>query len=88
MIDSLFTSKVKSVVRNIPSGSTMSYSAVARAAGYPRAHRAVAGVMSKNFEADIPCHRVIKSNGTLGGYNRGGTNQKRSLLLNEGAIIS
>jgi len=66
-----FEQKVKSVVRKIPKGSALTYKEVAIAAGRPDAYRAVASVMSKNYDEDIPCHRVIKSDGTTGEYNRG-----------------
>jgi O-6-methylguanine DNA methyltransferase len=87
MNESHFVLKVTSVVKQIPRGSTLSYKAVASAAGYPGAHRAVARVMAQNYDKTIPCHRVIRNDGTVGGYNRGGTSQKRSLLIKEGAII-
>ncbi len=79
-----FSDKVKSIVKNIPTGSVMTYQEVANAAGKPKAYRAVANTMAKNFDPDIPCHRVIRSDGGLGGYNRGGVEVKRALLLNEG----
>lgn len=65
----------------------MSYSEVANAAGRPKAARAVANIMAKNFDPDIPCHRVIRSDGRLGGYNRGGEAAKRALLESEGVIL-
>ena len=78
-----FTEKVKNVVRVIPSGCTLSYTEVAIQAGNPRASRAVARIMSANYDPDIPCHRVICANGALGGYNRGGTEEKKKLLQKE-----
>ena len=83
----LFQDKVRSVVRSIPKGKTLSYADVATAAGNPKAARAVANIMANNFLPDVPCHRVIKSDGTLGGYNRGGSSVKRDILLKEGAIL-
>ena len=65
----------------------MSYQAVATAAGNPRAARAVAMVMATNYDPEIPCHRVIRSDGALGGYNRGGTDKKRAILRAEGIDI-
>ena len=82
-----FTEKVIDIVTNIPKGKTMSYSEVANAAGRPKAARAVANIMAKNFDPDIPCHRVIRSDGRLGGYNRGGEAAKRALLESEGVIL-
>ena len=80
-----FSEKVQDVVRKIPKGKTMSYIEVAKKAGSPKAYRAVASVMSKNYDKDIPCHRVIKSDGTPGRYNRGDAN-KIKLLRKEGAL--
>ena len=82
-----FSDKVKVVVKKIPVGKTMSYCAVAAAAGNPKAGRAVANVMAKNYAADIPCHRVICYNGSVGGYNRGGEQVKRDLLKSEGVVL-
>lgn len=79
-----FQDAIREVVRNIPKGSVMTYQEVATAAGKPRAARAVARTMATNYDPDVPCHRVIRSDGTLGGYNRGGLAQKRSILKSEG----
>lgn len=82
-----FADQVKAVVRTIPKGSVMTYKEVAVAAGNPLAARAVANTMAKNFDMDIPCHRVIRSDGSLGGYNRGGVTVKKQLLIAEGAVL-
>lgn len=81
-----FGDKVREVVRQIPRGKTMSYKEVAYAVGKPLASRAVANVMANNYDPTVPCHRVIRSDGKLGGYNRGGIIKKRELLLAEGAL--
>lgn len=81
-----FSEKVKKIVSRIPKGETMTYKEVARRAGNPRASRAVGAVMRANYDSRIPCHRVVKSDGKIGNYNRGGTAQKRKLLLSEKAI--
>ncbi len=81
-----FSDAVRRVVARIPKGKTMTYKAVARAAGSPDAARAVGSLMAKNFDPKIPCHRVIRSDGRIGNYNRGGEATKRSLLRAEGAI--
>ena len=81
-----FSEKVKSVVRRIPRGKTLTYAEVARRAGNPRAYRAVGNILNKNHDPKTPCHRVIRSDGTTGGYNRG-RKKKRELLLQEKAII-
>ncbi|MBI4086668.1 MGMT family protein [Candidatus Kaiserbacteria bacterium] len=78
-----FREKVRDVVRKIPKGKTMTYKEVAQKAGSPRAARAVARVMAANFDPDIPCHRVIRTDGKLGGYNRGGEPRKRAILRSE-----
>lgn len=78
-----FIERVLEVVKNIPSGETRSYAEVAKLAGSSGAARAVGTIMSKNYREDIPCHRVIKSDGTPGAYNRGGESLKRAILANE-----
>jgi O-6-methylguanine DNA methyltransferase len=83
-----FSNRVCAVVKRIPPGHTLSYREVAQRAGNRTAARAVARIMAANFDPAIPCHRVIRSDGSLGGYNRGGTKMKRVLLSNEGALIN
>jgi methylated-DNA-[protein]-cysteine S-methyltransferase len=79
-----FTEKVKNIVRKIPKGSMMTYKEVAVLAGNPRASRAVANIMAANYDLTVPCHRVIRTDGKLGGYNRGGFAKKEEILKNEG----
>ncbi|PIR01609.1 MAG: cysteine methyltransferase [Candidatus Nealsonbacteria bacterium CG_4_9_14_0_2_um_filter_37_38] len=74
----LFREKVYEVVRKIPKGKFLTYKNVAELAGYPRTWRAVGNVLNKNRDPKIPCHRVIKSNGRVGGYKDG---QKRKIEL-------
>lgn len=81
-----FANRVRAVVARIPKGSTMSYGQVAAAAGSPGAARAAGTVMAGNADPKIPCHRVIRADGTPGGYNRGGSAEKRRRLRAEGAI--
>lgn len=78
-----FTQRVLQVVSSIPRGEVLTYQEVARLAGSPRAARAVGSIMKRNFDPAIPCHRVIKSNGEIGQYNRG-EETKRKRLLTEG----
>ncbi len=78
-----FTLRVKEITKRIPAGSTMTYKEVADLAGNSKASRAVASILSRNYDSEIPCHRVIRSDGSLGGYNRGGEIQKRVLLDSE-----
>ncbi|MEX0918918.1 MAG: MGMT family protein [Candidatus Paceibacterota bacterium] len=78
-----FTQKVKKIVSQIPAGSTLTYKQVAVKAGYPRAYRAVGSILRRNTDyRTIPCHRVIKSDGRPGGYNRGSA-LKINLLAKE-----
>ena len=81
-----FKDKVLERVANIPKGSTMTYKEVAIAAKSPRAFRAVGTIMAHNFNPKIPCHRVIKSSGQIGNYNRGGERKKQAILKQEKAI--
>lgn len=78
-----FSEKVYAVVRKIPRGKILTYKQVAAKAGKPSASRAVGYWMSKNYDPKIPCHRVIRSDGGIGGYNRGGVHRKTELLLIE-----
>lgn len=80
-----FREKVLSIVARIPRGETMTYAEVARRAGSPEASRAVGSILRQNFDPRVPCHRVIRSDGSLGQYNRG-TSEKERLLREEGAI--
>lgn len=82
-----FTDKVRKVVKGIPKGKVMTYKEVATKAGNEKAARAVANIMAANYDLEIPCHRVIRSDGKLGGYNRGGTAKKLVLLREEGVIF-
>lgn len=80
-----FKEKVFAVVRNIPKGKVLTYGQVARMAGSPRASRAVGSVLATNYDPAIPCHRVIRADGGMGGYNRGIAN-KVKILKKEGAL--
>ncbi|QQR77639.1 MAG: MGMT family protein [Candidatus Moraniibacteriota bacterium] len=77
-----FANRVRAVVSQIPKGKTMTYKEVAERAGSPRAFRAVGNILNKNFDPNIPCHRVVRSDGTTGGYNRG-AERKLELLQEE-----
>ena len=81
-----FREKVLAAVRRIPKGSSLTYKQVATKAGNSKAARAVGVIMRTNRNPEIPCHRVIRSDGSLGSYNRGGTARKRKLLTREGAL--
>lgn len=87
-----FKDKVLKIVAKIPKGKVLSYKKVAELAGRPKAWRAVGNILNKNRNPQIPCHRVIRSDGKLGGYNRG-AKFKRALLKkehekNKSALIS
>ncbi len=81
-----FQQKACRAVRKIPKGKFLSYKQVAEMIGHPRAYRAVGNILSKNRDKKIPCHRVIKSDGRIGGYNQG-VDKKTFLLQKEGLTI-
>lgn len=81
-----FKERVHEVVRSIPEGKMMTYRQVAEAVGSPKAFRSVGTLMSRNYDPTIPCHRVVRSDGSLGNYNRGGPEGKADILRKEGAI--
>jgi AraC family transcriptional regulator of adaptative response/methylated-DNA-[protein]-cysteine methyltransferase len=81
-----FQRRVWQELQKIPYGRTRSYSEIAQAIGHPKAVRAVARACATNPVAVvIPCHRVIRADGSLGGYG-GGLARKRALLSHEGAL--
>tara|TARA_B100001769_G_C21530131_1_gene303910 strand:- start:148 stop:435 length:288 start_codon:yes stop_codon:yes gene_type:complete len=77
-------------LKKIPEGEVRSYKEIAIAIGKPDSARAVANACGKNpSPIEIPCHRVIKSNGYLGGYScKGGISAKRKLLKKEGISLN
>ena len=84
-----FQLKVWNYLKKIPYGKVKTYSEVAKAIGKPLAVRAVANAIGKNpLAPQIPCHRVIRSVGSLGGYSgKGGIKTKRLLLKKEGITL-
>jgi len=80
-----FEEAVYAIVKQIPRGQVLTYKEVARRVGRPQASRAVGNTLKKNVDSSIPCHRVVRSDGTPGGYNRG-ERQKVIRLKKEGAI--
>ena len=84
-----FQLKVWRFIKKIPKGSIKTYAQVAKEIGKPLAIRAVANAIGKNpYPPKIPCHRIIRSDGTLGGYSgKGGIKTKRKLLKNEGITL-
>ena len=84
-----FQVKVWVYLSQIPRGRVKTYAQVAKSIGKPLAVRAVANAISKNpYAPKIPCHRVIRSDGSLGGYSgKGGIKTKRLLLKKEGILL-
>ena len=80
-----FSALVYNIVRKIPQGEVLTYKQVADKIGRPKAYRAVGNALNKNRSKDVPCHRVIRSDGSVGGYNLG-TAKKIALLKKEKAI--
>ena len=80
-----FQIKVWNYLKKIPKGEVRTYLQVAKAIGKPKAHRAVANAVGKNpYPPKIPCHRVIRTDGSLGGYSgKGGIKTKLRLLRSE-----
>lgn len=81
-----FSQKVYEVVKKIPKGKVLTYKEVARRAGNVKASRAVGNILNKNHNPKIPCHRVIRSDGKLGGYNKG-SKEKIKILKKEGYFV-
>ncbi len=84
-LNKTFKESVFEVVKKIPKGRVLTYKEVAEQAGSPRAYRVVGNILNTNYDPQIPCHRVVKADGTLGGYNRGRT-KKEKILQEEGYI--
>ena len=84
-----FQKKVWNYLKTIRKGTVKSYKQVAIAINRPKSARAVANAVGKNpFSPKIPCHRVIRSDGSLGGYSgKGGVKTKKLLLKREGVIV-
>lgn len=81
-----FTQKVRAVVARIPRGEVRTYSEIAKLAGNAKAARAVGNVLHENYDPEIPCHRVVRSDGRVGGFNRGSLAKIRK-LKSEGVKI-
>lgn len=84
-----FQKKVWVALTKIPKGTTLTYKELAKKIGKPKAIRAVANAVGANpIPITIPCHRVVRSDGTLGGYSgKGKVKTKRALLIKEGIEI-
>ena len=81
-----FQKEVWEAIDRIPFGETRTYKELASSIGHPKAYRAVANACGKNPRPiKTPCHRVISSNGSIGGYSaKGGVRKKKALLKKEG----
>ena len=75
------------MVKRIPRGETRTYRDIAEMMGQPFAYRAVGNALNKNKNPKIPCHRVIRSDGGVGGYGMGGAEEKLAFLRKEGVKI-
>jgi methylated-DNA-[protein]-cysteine S-methyltransferase len=89
LIGTDFQIKVWNEIKKIPKGSALTYKELAKKINKPKAYRAVANACGKNpYPIVIPCHRVIGSNGNIGGYSsEGGVEKKIALLKSENVII-
>lgn len=81
-----FQARVYRATKRIPKGRVASYRTVAKAAGKPAATRAVGNALNKNTLKSVPCHRVIRSDGSVGGFARG-QRAKIRILEKEGIVI-
>lgn len=81
-----FKEKVFKATKKIPKGKIATYKIIARKAGNSKAFRAVGNALNTNMSKAVPCHRVIKSDGSLGGY-RQGVDRKKNRLIKEGIEI-
>lgn len=78
---------VYNLVCQIPKGRVSTYGAIASVLGNPRASRAVGRILNKNpYLVDIPCHRIVRSDGRVGGY-AGGVEKKARILESEGVQV-
>lgn len=78
-----FQLKVYGLAKKIPRGKVATYKQIAEAIGRPKAIRTVGNVLNKNTNPKVPCHRVIKSNGEVGGFRKG-VQKKINILTHEG----
>lgn len=81
-----FRKKIYEIAGRIPRGRVLTYKQVAALAGRPKAYRAVGNILNKNRDPKVFCHRVIRSDGRVGGFNRG-SRAKMKKLMEEGVRI-
>lgn len=83
-----FKDRVLDLTSKIPEGKVTTYKKLAQGLGKPKAYRAVGNALAKNPDPiEIPCHRVVKSDGKVGNYTGGGSEKKTKLLRQEGVEI-
>lgn len=82
-----FKEKVIEVVKAIPKGKILTYKEVAKKAGNEKASRVVGNLMAQNQDKQVPCHRVIRSDGKIGGYNGLQGKSKLEILKKEGVKL-
>ena len=83
-----FQSQCYKALKKVPPGKVITYGGLAEMIGRPKAHRAVGSAMNKNpFAPKVPCHRVVKSNGDLGGFSID-IKVKIKRLQEEGVMVS
>ena len=90
LVGTEFQIKVWLELKKIPYGEVRTYKQIAEIIGHPKSSRAVANACGRNlFAPTIPCHRVVRSDGGLGGYSGvGGVTTKMKLLIDEGVFTS
>ena len=82
-----FNEKCYAILKKVPAGKVTTYEALARTVGNPRAARAVGNAMNRNpYAPKVPCHRVVKSDGKIGGFALG-VKKKIEMLKREGILI-
>ena len=82
-----FQKRVYKLTARIPIGKVATYQGIAVALGQPKASRAVGNALNKNpYAPQVPCHRVIRSNGEIGGF-ASGSDKKRLILRKEGVMV-
>lgn len=79
-----FKKRIHKLIRKIPRGKVLTYQKIAELAIHPKAWRAVGNILNKNRNPKIPCHRVVCSDGRVGGYNKG--EKKKALLLEKEGV--
>ncbi len=86
-MESKFAEQIYKLTARIPKGKVATYQGIAAALGQPKASRAVGNALNKNpYAPQVPCHRIIRSNGEIGGF-ASGPDKKRLMLQKEGVTV-